>query len=423
MKNKANGEKRLIRSPFYPLPTYKAAIYAAVLFGMYCFAVLRRNPPMRIAAAFLTVIPVISLLYGLICFCGIGAEFGFDKPFIRKGESSRAVLTVYNYFPLPLPGLAARLYLPKGEKDGYVYTRVSVKQRLGVTMGGMRGVTASKTASFALAGCFPARCERISVYDPLGLFRFVSTLDFEAEMAVIPVEGAKPEEIKINTGTGEGSDRTRRGDDRDEVFEIADYVPGDSLKDIHWKKSAREEELQIIRYASPKEKCYCVLVDTGDYLPEVAEERPNKNSGRNAALLDAVLETAYGMCNSLATDGTSVLLAWRNGKEDIGVTANTEESFISLCKSGYIPVGAGKRIDPVCVAGSDAVTLVTGVLNSDTAAQVIALQTETTNIKGIAVTVCTPPGAETVIDTNVLKKLESSGVTVRYSVTGKGGTK
>lgn len=418
MKNKANGEKRLVKAPFYPLPTYKAVIYAAVLFGIYCFAVLRRNPPMRVAAALLTVVPVLSLLYGFICFCGIGAEFGFDKPFIRKGESASAVLTVYNYFPLPLTGLTAKLYLPKGEKDGYVYSRVSLKQRLGVTMGGMRAVTASKTASFGLSGCFPSRCERISVYDPLGLFCFVSTLDFEAEMAVIPVEGAKAEEVKINTGMGEGADRTRRGDDRDEVFEIADYVPGDSLKDIHWKKSAREEELQIIRYASPKEKCYCVLCDTGDYLPAASEAG---KEDKNALLLDSVLETAYGMCNALSADGTNVLLAWRNGKEDIGVTASAEESFISLCKSGY--VAAGKRVDPSCVAGSDAVTLVTGVLNSDTASQVIALQTEASSIKGIAVTVCTPAGTEAVIDTNVLKKLESSGVTVRYSATGKGGTK
>lgn len=420
MKNKANGEKRLIKAPFYPLPTYRAFIYAAVLFGMCCFAVLRRNPPMRIAAAFLVVVPVVSLLYGFICFCGISACFEFDKPYIRKGESANAVLTVYNYFPLPLPGLAARLYLPKGEKDGNVYSRLPVKSRLGVTMGGLRTVTATRKAAFALSGCFPASCDTLSVYDPLGLFRFVSTVVFTADMAVIPVEGAKIEEVKINTGTGEGTDRTRRGDDRDEVFEIADYVPGDSLKDIHWKKSAREEELQIIRYASPKDKCYCVLVDTGDYLPE-GEKR--KNSSVNAALLDSVLETAYGLCNALSTDGTGILLVWRNGKEDIGVTATAEEGFISLCKSGYIPAGSGKRIDPTLVYGGDAVNLVTGTLNSDTAAQVIALQTEATNIKGISVTVCSPAGAEAVIDTNVLKRLESAGVTVTYSVTGKGGIK
>lgn len=420
MKTKANGEKRLIKAPFYPLPTYRALVYAAVLFGFLTFAALRRNVPMRVAAAMLLVLPIISVLYGFICFCGISASFGFDKPFVRKGERARAVLTVYNYFPLPLSGLSARLYLPKVEKDGWVYTRLPFKQRLGVTMGGMRAVTASREAAFALSGAFPARCKTLSVYDPLGLFRFVSTICFEADMAVIPVDGAKVEEVKINTATGEGADRNRRGDDRDEVFEIADYVPGDSLKDIHWKKSAREEELQIIRYASPKEKCYCVLCDTGDYLPEKGGKKPVPV---NAPILDAVLETAYGLCLSLASEGNGLLLAWRNGKEDVGVTATLDESFISLCKGGYIPLGAGKRVDPSLVAEADALTLVTGAINGDTAAQIIALQTEATNLKGISVTVCTPAGSDAAVDTNVVKHLESAGVTVTYSVTGKGGAK
>ena len=80
MKTKANGEKRLIKAPFYPLPTYRALIYAAVLFGFLTFAALRRNVPMRVAAAMLVVLPIISVLYGFICFCGISASFGFDIP-------------------------------------------------------------------------------------------------------------------------------------------------------------------------------------------------------------------------------------------------------------------------------------------------------------------------------------------------------
>jgi hypothetical protein len=215
---------------------------------------------------------------------------------------------------------------------------------------------------------------------------------------------------------GEGADRNRRGDDRDEVFEIADYVPGDSLKDIHWKKSAREEELQIIRFASPKERCHCVLCDTGDYLPETDQKKD-----KNPALLDSVLETAYGMCLSLASEGDSVLLSWRNGKENIGITASMEEGFVSLCKSGYVPVGSESRIDPILLGEADAVTLITAAVNEDTAAQIVALQTEAPNIKGIAVMVCAPLGEVPAVDTNIIKKLESAGITVLYSLAETGG--
>lgn len=397
------------------MPTVWFFPYAAAVFGLCCYAIIRKNTPMGIAATFLIILPILSLVYALICFCGISGEIGFDKQFLRKGENASAVLTVYNYFPLPLPGLTANMYIPRGEKDGYVYTRIPVKAKTGVTMGGLRAVTAVKPIAFGLSGCFEVCCKKLAVHDPLGLFKIVCGGEFKVTIPVIPATGRKTEQTKIHSGMGEGTDRNRRGDDRDEVFEIADYVPGDSLKDIHWKKSAREEELQIIRFASPKERCHCVLCDTGDYLP-VTDPKKDKNP----ALLDCVLETAYGMSLSLAAEGDSVLLAWRNGKENIGITASMEEAFISLCKSGYVPVGAESRIDPMLLGEADAVTLITGAVNEDTAAQIVALQTEAPNIKGIAVMVCAPLGEVPAVDTNIIKKLESAGIIVLYSLAEKG---
>lgn len=407
-----NSAKRLITAPFYPLPTLALPIYAAVTFGLSVFAIIRRNTPLGVAATFLIIVPVISALYMFICFCGISAELRFDRSYVRKGEKARAVLSVTNYFPFPLFRLGAALYLPKKGKDGYICSRTQVKSRTGVTMGGLKIVTAEKEMLFGLAGSASAKSTNISVYDPLGLFRLVSKAELEATLAVVPVTGREVEAVKVSTGMGEGSDRTKRGDDRDEVFEIADYVPGDSLKDIHWKKSAREEELQIIKFASPKEKCYCVLCDCGDYYFD------QKDENKNAHTLDAVLETAFGLCKNLCTDGSSVTLAWRTGKEDIGVSATLDEGFIYLCQSGYVTQSGVSRIDPAFLAGCDGVNLVTGALNTDTAAQVIAIQTETPNVKGIVVTVCADPETW---DATVVKSLESSGVVVTYA--GEGGKK
>lgn len=403
---KTNSAKRLIKAPFYPLPTWAFPLYAAVTLGLSAGAIVRRNTPLSVAATFLIVAPVISFLYMFICFCGISAELHFDKACVRKGESAHAVLSVTNVFPFPVFRLGARLYTPKPDKDGAVRTRVPVKTKTGVTMGGMKIVTAVKEVNFGLAGAFPAYCNTVSVYDPLGLFRIVSKVRLEADMAVIPTVGRNIEAVKVNTGMGEGSDRTKRGDDRDEVFEIADYVPGDSLKDIHWKKSAREEELQIIRFASPKEKCYCVLCDTGNY----------GSDKDNALLLDSVLETAYGLCRNLSADGNSVTLAWRNGKEDIGVTAAIDEAFINMCRNGYTETAEEKRIDPSLLVSCDGVNLVTGAVTEHTAAQVVALQTEAPNVKGITVTVCSYAGEA---DGQIVKNLESSGVSVTYAGEGR----
>ncbi len=410
MKKKEINQKRLITAPFYPLPTFALPIYVAITFGLSFFAIIRQNTPLGVAATFLIILPLISALYMFICFCGISAELHFDKAYIRKGESAHAVLSVTNYFIFPIFRLGASLYVPKSGKDGYISSRARVKTKTGVTMGGLKVVTADKKLLFGLAGTAKVFCTGISLYDPLGLFRIVSKADLEASLAVVPVAGRTVEAVKVNTGMGEGADRTKRGDDRDEVFEIADYVPGDSLKDIHWKKSAREEELQIIKFASSKEKCYCVLCDSGDYF------FGQKDADINGVLLDKVLETAFGLCTTLCADGSNVMLAWRNGKEDIGVSASLDEGFIYLCESGYVTDSGTRRIDPSLLAGCDGVNLVTGALNTDVAAQVIAIQTEAPNVKGIVVTVCSDPAES---DTAVLKSLESSGVVVTYA--GEGG--
>ncbi len=45
--------------------------------------------------------------------------------------------------------------------------------------------------------------------------------------------------------SGAAFDLNRAGNDRSEVFEIRDYRQGDSLKDVHWKLSARHQELMV----------------------------------------------------------------------------------------------------------------------------------------------------------------------------------
>jgi hypothetical protein len=404
-----DNQKRLIKHSFYPLPTLRALFYYAAVFGLCCYAIIRNNANMAFTATFLLVCPILSLLYGFICFCGISAELEFGSPSLRKCEKGTVCLTVYNYFPLPLAGVKGNLYLPKADKDGMIYARTPVKQKLGVTMGGRRAVSATREVCFGYAGRYDAFCRSVSVYDPMGLFRFVSRVCLNDSIGILPVNGIKSEDIKVSAMMGEGIDRNRPGDERDEVYEIADYVPGDRLKDIHWKKSAREEELQIIKFAAPKEKCQCILCDMGDYFENDASKNPK--------WLDTVIEAAYGKCISVSAEGATPLLAWREGDELIGVTATTEQAFAAMCKSGHTE--NGKRIDPQRVMQADGVSLFTGVINADTAKQIVALQTEASNIKGISVILCTPADETAVIDRTTLKKLETTGVSVGHTLSRK----
>lgn len=73
---------------------------------------------------------------------------------------------------------------------------------------------------------------------PLGLFRTVLTYDDRAEVTVLPrIHKLKPAAVHQLDGSGE---RTRRDlGEGDEFFSLRDYVPGDDVRRIAWKVSAR----------------------------------------------------------------------------------------------------------------------------------------------------------------------------------------
>lgn len=65
--------------------------------------------------------------------------------------------------------------------------------------------------------------------------------------------------------SGSTYDRTRKGQDRTEVFDIRDYRNGDSLKSVHWKLSARFNDLLVREPSRPAEHNIILLCDAHAY--------------------------------------------------------------------------------------------------------------------------------------------------------------
>lgn len=73
---------------------------------------------------------------------------------------------------------------------------------------------------------------------------------------------------------GEYASRTRgRGIDLDD---LRDYQPGDSVRDIDWKATARRGEPLVRRYQSPRQRSLVVIADTGTTMQAVTPARETK---------------------------------------------------------------------------------------------------------------------------------------------------
>jgi len=119
-------------------------------------------------------------------------------------------------------------------------------------------------------GPVAARGWRIHTSDPLGFFRGVRPTP-DSEIALILPRFAslagrrEPREL-------EASLPVPRAGSGNELFGIREYRPGDSLRRIHWRSSARHGELVVREYEPPGVQSLAICLDPQPPTPEVADQ-------------------------------------------------------------------------------------------------------------------------------------------------------
>ena len=127
--------------------------------------------------------------------------------------------------------------------------------------------------------------ERIVISDLLGMFTVEKAPDMRGgELIVLPLPfdvGA----LTYAAGDSGSESMARAAEDISSPTDVRTYQQGDPLKKIHWKLSARKQELVVRRYEAPVMPDALVLLDCSR-PPRTADEQVQLD------LRDALLETA-----------------------------------------------------------------------------------------------------------------------------------
>jgi uncharacterized protein (DUF58 family) len=106
--------------------------------------------------------------------------------------------------------------------------------------------------------------------DPLGMFRSRRT-NPDAEVAlVLPMFTSLAH--RPQTRELEASVAAPRSGSGTELFGVREYRPGDSLRRIHWRSSARHGELVVREYEPPGVQTLGIFCDPDPATPEVADQ-------------------------------------------------------------------------------------------------------------------------------------------------------
>lgn len=119
------------------------------------------------------------------------------------------------------------------------------------------------------AGNYITTLEKIRIYDMTGIFYIDKKINRDANVMVFPqlidVSVRISEHTRNFYGDSDIYDDFRPGEDSSEIFDVREFRDGDRLQQIHWKLSAKADELLIREDSQP---LACPLVFLLEYRKE-----------------------------------------------------------------------------------------------------------------------------------------------------------
>lgn len=197
---------------------------------------------------------------------------------------------------------------------------------------------AEYSMTFEGAGCYEVCLSRCRVYDLTGMFAWPKRMKGSRSIQVLPeireVGVVLTEPVRNFFGDADVYDEERAGHDNSEIFQIRPFMAGDKVQSIHWKLSARTDELMVKESSLPK-ACPVVFL--------VGFSHKTHGKGTAGGFLEIVASVSF----SLMDAGCPHYVAWFEEQtgEITRLRVDDEESYY-LFFSCYLreQPAAGRRV-------------------------------------------------------------------------------
>lgn len=298
-----------MRGALTGLTTRGRCLLAAGVAAALCAAVLNERDLLRVAV-FVIVLPLLSALLAAGARVGLSARRHLLPARVPAGENADVVLEVHAHGRVPSGGLLLEDGVPYtlGGRPRFVVERL---RRRGTARLGYR-------VHPLMRGVHQLGPLRAKITDPFGLAEFERELAGQSRVVVVPrtypLTG-----LPGGSGTGvgdEGSVRLRSGQGDDDAV-VRQYRQGDDLRRVHWRSTARRDELMVRLEERPWRGGTTVLLD----------RRMSAHRGHGPT---ASLEWAVSLCGSVCLHlhhcGQQVRLVSGDGHVLVGDNAETGHS-------------------------------------------------------------------------------------------------
>lgn len=150
-------------------------------------------------------------------------------------------------------------------------------------------------------GIVEVNVEDVIIWDMLHILNAKCEVEVQNNIVLYPTVNEYIQ-LDVNVyvpGNDDSEESNRKGSDFAEVSDIREYIPGDSLKDIHWKLSSKQDKLMVKEHVTMSSKQIAVLVELFN---------------DDNYVLDDIIKTVYSACVNLAKENFTFTLYWWSQK-------------------------------------------------------------------------------------------------------------
>ncbi len=293
-------------------------IYIFILLAALGFAIGLMDRLSTVVLIATLIIPIISLIFFLISFRSIKISLTPDDIYAQKLEQVSCTLEMRNRGIYPF--IQVRL---TGDFVDASTNRIS-KQRIVFELMPKQSYSMELPMCMKYRGEYLVEASYIDVYDVLGIFHFKLKAGARARIVVIPRLYAIG---SLGTGTmsedNESKSKNNAGIDKVDLSHIREYMDGDVLKTVHWKLSAKQDELMVKVLEDNSNSNVAIISDLNCYFNDYDKD--------NLAV-DGVIESCLAVAYRKLADscGSNIHFYSSEHKKIIRQEVKDENSFERL---------------------------------------------------------------------------------------------
>lgn len=271
-----------------------------IIFATFYVALMYLNASLIMVCYMEAALCIAAFIYLMFCKIALKTSIKIPVGISEIGRENIIKINIKNRSRLPVVRLKACLVVHETIKG----TKKKYNMKLDKVMHGKNEYV--KKLAFAEAGNYEVILKKIRVYDMTGLMSWAIPVKKSSTVQIMPKIHDMPVRLSLAVknfyGESDVYDEQNPGHDNSELFKVREYQKGDRLQNVHWKMTAKHDELMVKEHSLPKACPVVFLLD-------------NKAGRGSRKTATAYIEAAVSMAFSIMDAGCAHYIAWFDDKE------------------------------------------------------------------------------------------------------------